>query len=128
MLFPFIARSGSIASRIPPGLIEGLPICRSWLVLRGSLAGPQATWGELGESWEILGRCLAVLGGSLGGPWGSLGSSRGGPGSTEIGDGSLGVSWEGPGRSLGWFWRSGAILASVLGGPNINTSLVLGVF
>ena len=34
---------------------------------------------------------------------------------------------EGPGGPLGWFWRSGAILRSVLGYEKVNISLVFNV-
>ena len=62
-------------------------------------------WGSLGDPLESFG-CL------LGGPWASLEA--------------LGASWDRPGGRLGWFWRSGAILGSVLGGQNVVISLVLG--
>ena len=64
------------------GLIEGLSICRSWVVLRGSLGGHRASWGWLGGSWEVLGVYLEELGASLGVLGGSvsvLGVGFGGP-------------------------------------------------
>ena len=57
-----------------------------------------------------------------GGLWGVPGVVSGDPGGTQgrrkNGGGSLGASWDGPGSPLGWFWRYGAILGSVLGGQN----------
>ena len=71
----------------------------------------------------------------LGDPWGSLGSSLGVlgvpggiPGSTKNGGCSRGVSWDGPGRPYGCFWRYWAIIGSVLRRKNVVISEVLGGF
>ena len=65
-------------------------------------------WRSLGILWRSLGVLCVSLGRSLG--------VLGGP------DRVLGSSW----GALGRFWRSGAILGSVLGGQNVGISLVLG--
>ena len=65
-------------------------------------------WGSLGVSWRSLG----VL-------WVSLGRSLG---ALE----ALGAGWDRPEGPLGRFWRSGAILGSVLGGQNVVFSRILG--
>ena len=65
-------------------------------------------WGSFGVHWRSLG----VL-------WVSRGRSLG----VLV---CLATSWDRPGGPLGWFWRSGAILGSVLGGQNVAISLVLG--
>ena len=57
----------------------------------------EVPWGPLGVSWEVLG-CLGGPGSVLGSPWGAVGVILG----------------------------SGAILGSVLGGQNVDISLVLG--
>ena len=62
--------------------------------------------------------------GSAGGPRGASGGSK----VTENAPNFLGASLERPGGPLGWFWRSGVILRSVLGGQNVVTSLVLDRF
>ena len=38
---------------------------------------------------------------------------------------SLERLWSVLGKLLGWFWRSGVLLGLVLGGQNVNISLVL---
>ena len=80
--------------------------------------GSETCWGDafgvLGGPWGSLGSPLGSFGCLLGGPWASLEA--------------LGASWDRPGGPLGWFWRSGAILESVLGGQNVDISLVLDGF
>ena len=67
-----------------------------------------------------------------GGLWEVPGVVSGDPGGTQgrrkNGGGSLGASWDGPGSPLGWFWRYGAILGSVLGGQNVAIPMVLDGF
>ena len=72
-------------------------------------------------SLEVLEVPRDVLGGVPESPWEV-------PGGSQNGSGSLGASWNGPGRPLGWFWSSWAILGAVLGGQNVCISLVLDGF
>ena len=85
-------------------------------------------WGSLGGPGASLESVLEVLRG----PWGGLGRSQevlgGGLGGTQNRRGFLGGSREGPGVVLGWFWCSGMVLGSVLGGPNVNISLIILMF
>ena len=84
------------------GLIEGLSICRSWVILRESLGGPGrclvCTWRGLARPFESV---LEVLRG----PWRVLGRSQGvlgrGLGGSQNRRGFLGGSREGPGGVLG---------------------------
>ena len=62
------------------------------------------------------------LGGPWGCPWGGLWGSWGEPGEEEKRRRFSGASWDGPGSPLGWFWRYGAILGSVLGGQTVVIS------
>ena len=71
----------------------------------------------LGDPWGSLGSSLGVLGG----PWGD-------PRGHKNGGCSRGVSWDGPGRPYGCFWRYWAILGSVLRRKNVVISLVLASF
>ncbi len=80
-------------------------------------------WALLKSPQTLLGGPLGILEGfgdrfwdpwgSLGGPLGSFGCLLGGPWASLE---ALGASWDRPGGPLGSFWRSGAILGSVLGG------------
>ena len=71
---------------------------------------------------------LGTILGSSGGPRGSSGGSKG----TENAPNFLGASLERPWSVLwgllGWFWRSGVILGSVLGGQNVAIPFVLDGF
>ena len=72
------------------------------------------------RSWQTWG----PFWGPRGVPGGPLESPRG----TKNASNFLRASLERPGGPVGWFWRSGVILGSVLGGQNVVILLVLDVF
>ena len=71
---------------------------------------------------------LGTVLGSSGGASGSSGGSKGTENASKFLGASLERAWSVLGGLLGWFWRSGVILGSVLGGQNVAISLVLGGF
>ena len=86
----------------------------------------------LGGSSGVLGRSLDVPQGVVGGAWGSLGGPRGSVGlfseAPKTDEVFLGVSREGSGRLLEWFWCSGVVLGSDLGVENVAILLILVIF
>ena len=86
---------------------------------------PEHECEALGGHWQSLGRSLEILGGPKGRPWGSLGVPGGIPGGTKNGGCSRGVSWDGPGRPYGCFWRYWAIFGPVLRCQAVVISMVL---
>ena len=95
----------------------------------------EASLGVLGESQEGTGCPSTSLGGSmrvLGGLWGGPREVPGGPwgdlGGTQNRRRFFRASREGPGELLGWFWCSGVVLGSGMGGQNVAISLILVMF
>ena len=92
---------------MPPGLVEGLSICRSWVVLPGFLAGP---WGSSG----VLGDLEGPMGPPLTDPWASSGC-LGGP--CRCLGGVLGRSQWDLGEVLGCATNIEGLLGGSAGGP-----------
>ena len=114
----------STAPRIPPGRIDGL-----------SCVGPREVFGHLGSAFppsEPAGSATSLAVETWGPLWGPRrvrGGRLEGPRAPKTLPKFLGESLERPwsvlGGLLGWFWRSGVLLGSVLGGQNVDVSLVL---
>ena len=119
--------ASSTAPRIPPGRSDGL-----------SCVGPREVFGHLGSAFppsEPAGSATSLAvetWGPLWGPWRVRGGRLEGPRAPKTLPKFLGESLERPwsvlGGLLGWFWRSGVLLGSVLGGQNVVISLVLDGF
>ena len=117
----------STAPRIPPGRIDGL-----------SCVGPREVFGHLGSAFPpsepaASATSLAVeTWGPLWGPWRVRGGRLEGPRAPKALPKFLAESLERLLSVLGvllrWFWRSGVLLGSVLGGQNVVISLVLDGF
>ena len=114
----------SIAPRIPPGRIEG------W-----SCGGPREVFGHLGSAfppsepaWSATSLAVETWG-PLWGPRRVRGGRLEGPRAPKTLSKFLGESlerlWSVLGGLLGWFWRSGVLLGSILGGQIVVISLVL---
>ena len=115
------------APRIPPGLIDGL-----------SCVGPREVFGHLGNAFppsEPAGSATSLAVETWGPLWGPRrvrGGRLEGPRAPKTFPKFLGGYLERPwsvlGELLGWFWRSGVLLGSVLGGQNVVISLFLNGF
>ena len=120
-------RAISTAPRIPPGRIAAL-----------SCLCPRELFGHLGSAFppsEPAGSATSLAvetWGPLWGPWRVRGGRLEGPRAPKTIPKFLGESLERPwgvlGGLLGWFWRSGVLLGSVLGGQNVVISWVLDCF
>ena len=120
----------STTPRIPPGRIDGLSCVGP--------GGPGEVFGHLGSAFppsEPAGSATSLAVETWGPLWGPRrvrGGRLEGPRAPKTLPKFLGESLERPwsvlGGLLGWFWRSGVLLGSVLGGQNVVILLVLDGF